>query len=62
MFLLRLLAILTLIAVGAGVAAYCFTRQPRYLHFSWRVFRYALMLGLLVFALLALERLAVIPL
>lgn len=62
MFLLRILAVLTVIAVAAGVVAYVFTRQARYLDFSWRVFRYSLMLALLIFALLVLERVAVIPL
>jgi len=62
LFLLRILAVLTVIAVATGVVAYLFTRQPRYLSFSWRVFRYSLMLALLIFALLVLERVAVIPL
>lgn len=62
MFLLRILAVLTVIAVAAGVVAYVFTLQARYLSFSWRVFRYSLMLALLIFALLVLERVAVIPL
>ncbi len=62
MFLLRILAVLTVIAAAAGVVAYLFTRQPRFLSFSWRVFRYSLMLALLIFALLVLERVAVIPL
>ena len=62
MFVLRLLGLLTLIAVGAGVAAYALTRNPKYLNFSWRVFRYAVVVALLVFALLILERVAIIPL
>ncbi len=62
MWLLRLLAILTLISVAAGFVAYLLTRNPRYLAFSWRVFRYALIVALLLFALLILERVAIIPL
>ena len=62
MFLLRILAVLVVIAVGGGVVAYLMTRQQKYLHFSWRVFRYSLIVALLVFALMALERIAVIPL
>lgn len=61
MWLLRLLGILTLIAVGGGLVAYVLTRNPKYVHFSWRVFRYAVVVALLVFALLILERVAVIP-
>ena len=62
MGLMRLLAVLTLIAVGGGVAAYLLTQNPKYIQFSWRVFRYSLIVALLFFALLILERVAVIPL
>ena len=61
MWLLRLLAVLTLIAVAGGVVTYLLTRNPWYLQFSWRLFRYALLVALLVFSLLILERVAVIP-
>jgi hypothetical protein len=61
MWLLRLLGILTLLIVGGGVGAYLLTGNSKYLRFSWRVFRYAVMVALLVFALLILERFAVIP-
>lgn len=61
MWLLRLLAVLTLIAVAGGVVAFLLTRNQRYLAFSWRLFRYALIIALFVFALMILERVAVIP-
>jgi hypothetical protein len=61
MWLLRLLAVLTLIAVVVGVASYLLTRNPKYLRFAWRLFRYALIVALLVFSLLIIERVAVIP-
>ena len=61
MWLLRLLGILTVIAVSGGIAAFFLTRNAWYLQFSWRLFRYALIVALLVFALLILERIAVIP-
>lgn len=60
MWLLRLLAVLTLLAVIVGVAAYLLTRNRWYLQFSYRLFRYAVVVALLVFALLILERVAVI--
>ena len=62
MFILRLIAVLVVIAVGGGVVAYLLTRDRKYLAFSWRVFRYSLIVALLVFVLLVLERVAVIPL
>lgn len=61
MWLLRLLGVLTAIAVAGGFAAYLLTRDPRYLHFSWRLFRYAVFVALAFFALLILERVAIIP-
>lgn len=60
MWLLRLLAVLTVLVVIVGMAAYLLTRNPWYLQFSWRLFRYAVVVALLVFALLILERFAVI--
>ena len=57
MLLLRLLGILVLLGVGAAVALFLCTRNARYLDWAWRIFRYALMVALLIFALLALERL-----
>jgi len=61
MWLLRLLAVLTVLTVAGGVAAFLLTRNPKYLQFSWRLFRYAVIVALLVFAMLILERVAVIP-
>lgn len=62
MWLLRLLAVLTLLAVAVGVSAYLLTRNSWYLQVSWRLFRYAVLVALLVFALLILERVAAIAL
>lgn len=62
MLILRLLAVVVVLAVAGGVIAYLLTRNRKYLAFSWRVFRYSLIVALLVFALLILERVAVIPL
>ena len=62
MWVLRLLGVLTAIAVSGGVLAYLLTRNPKYLQFSWRLFRYAIFVALLMFGLLILERVAIIPL
>ena len=59
MLLLRLLAVLVGIGISASVFAYFFTRQPRYLALAWRLFRYALIMALVFFALLILERVLV---
>lgn len=62
MWMLRLLAVILVIAVGAGIMLYVFTGNRAYLSFSWRLFRYGVVFALLVFALLFVERLAIIPL
>jgi hypothetical protein len=61
MWLLRVLAVLLVIAIGAGLLVYTFTGDRRYLQLSGRLFRYGVIVGLIVFALLILERVAVIP-
>jgi hypothetical protein len=57
--LLRIVGILTVIAIGAGILAYLFTRDPRYLSLSGRIAKYALIFILAVFALMILERVAI---
>lgn len=61
MLMLRLLAILSVIAVGGGFFAFVLTGKRSYLSFSWKVLRYSLIVGLVLFALLAMERLLVLP-
>lgn len=61
MLMLRLLAILSVIAIGGGFFAFVLTGERRYLSFSWKVLRYSLIVGLVLFALLAMERLLVLP-
>ncbi len=60
MLLLRIVGILAAIAIGAGIVAYLFTRDRKYLRLSWRIAKYALIFALVLFALLAFERLIVI--
>lgn len=59
MFLLRIVGLLAVVVIGAGIVAWLFTRDRRYLALSWRVAKYALIFVLALFALLALERLIV---
>ncbi|HEY5762627.1 MAG TPA: hypothetical protein VIS73_05435 [Rhodocyclaceae bacterium] len=62
MLILRLLAVVTILLVAGGVVGYFMTGNQRYLRFSWRVFITAAAIALAAFALLAIERMAVIPL
>lgn len=59
MLLLRIVGILTAIAIGAGILAFLLTGQRRWLGISWRIAKYALIFALVLFALLAFERLIV---
>ncbi|MFN3883324.1 MAG: hypothetical protein ACK4Q4_01020 [Rhodocyclaceae bacterium] len=59
MFFLRIVGILAAIAIGAGIIAFLFTGERRYLAFSWRIAKYALLFALVLFSLLAFERLLV---
>ena len=60
MLFLRVVGILAAIAIGAGILAFLFTGERRYLGLAWRIAKYALIFALVLFALLALERLMVI--
>ena len=61
MWLLRLLAVVLVVAIGAGLLIYVITGNRNYLAFSWRLFRYGIVFALLIFALMFIERLAIIP-
>lgn len=61
MYVLRLLAVVLVIAIGAGILLSLVTGDRRYLAFSWKLFRYGVVFALLVFGLMILERVAVIP-
>ena len=59
MFVLRLLALLSAAAIVGSLLSYGLTRDRKYLGWSWLVFRFAVLLGLLAMTFLVLERLAV---
>ena len=61
MWLLRVLAAILVIAIGAGLLIYTQSGNRYYLTLSWRLFRYGIVLALVVFALMFVERLALIP-
>ena len=61
MWLLRLLAVILVVVIGAMLVAYMLTGNRNYLAFAWRLFRYGIVFALLVFGLLIIERVAVIP-
>ena len=60
MLLIRIVAFLTVITIGAGIVAYLFTRDRRYLQLSGRVAKWALIFVLIVLSLMFLERVIVL--
>lgn len=60
MLLLRIVGILTAIAIGSGIVAWLFTRDTAYLRLSIRIAKGALVFALAVLALMALERLIIL--
>ncbi len=57
MFLLRLLGLLALVAIGVCLGLYVWTREPRYLRMGWRIVLAAVAFALALMALYAIERL-----
>ena len=60
MLLLRVLGVLVAITVGAGIVAFLFTRDRRFLRLAWQIAKYSLIFALLVLALMFLERVIVL--
>lgn len=61
MWLLRLLAVILVLTMGAGFLLYVLTGKREFLNFSWRLLRYGIIFALIVFALMIIERVAIIP-
>ncbi len=60
MVILRLLAMLAVIAIGGAAVLYLFTRERKYLNFAWLTGKAVLVIALVFFGLMILERLAVL--
>lgn len=60
MLLLRIVAMLTVIAIGSGIVAFLVTRDQRYLRLAGRLAKYALIFALAVLSLFFLERVIVL--
>lgn len=60
MLLLRIVGVLALIVIGAGIVAFLFTGDRRYLGLAGRVAKWSLVFVAVVFALMFLERVIVL--
>jgi hypothetical protein len=56
MLLMRLLLGLGLISIAVGVGVYFITGDKRWLRFSWQLFKFGLVLGLVVAAVFTVGR------
>jgi nucleoside recognition membrane protein YjiH len=57
---LRIVAYVAVILIGASLAAFLVTRDRRFLRFAWQIVKYGLVFAGVVLALFAVERLAVL--
>ena len=60
MLLVRIVAIATAVAIGVTVLLWALSGERKWLRLSWRLFRYAVFLILLVLMLFLAERLLVV--
>ena len=60
MLLLRIAGFLTAITIGAGIVAYLFSGDRRYLRLSGQVAKWALVFVLVILSLMFLERIIII--
>lgn len=60
MLLLRIIGILTVIAMGSGVVAWIFTGDKAYLRLVFRIAKGALLFALALLVLMAAERLIIL--
>ena len=58
MLILRILGALLVIAIGTSTAVYLVTKDRRWLGFSWQILKLGIIILLIFFALLVLERFA----
>ncbi len=59
MLVLRIVALLAVIAIGVSVMAWVFTGNRKFLRVAWRVFQFSLAAVLIFLALMFFERLLV---
>lgn len=59
MFLLRVVAVLAVVAIGAAILLWLYTRDAKYLTWAWRIGKATLFFTLAVLLLFAAERLII---
>jgi hypothetical protein len=60
MLALRVIGLLVVLIIGASVVTFLVTQDRRWLRFALQVFKYGILIALLIVGLLALERVFVV--
>ncbi len=60
MLLLRILGFLLLIVIGGSIVMFVLTKDRRYLTFTRQVIKYGIILAIVVFAFMVLERVVLV--
>ncbi|HUL41291.1 MAG TPA: hypothetical protein VLV32_05230 [Burkholderiales bacterium] len=60
MVILRFMAFVGLITIALSIAMWLFTRNPRYLNFTWQLVKFLVVFAVVVMALFVLERLILV--
>ena len=60
MFILRVLGFIVLITIGASLVTFLLTKNRRYLTFAWQVFKYGMVMAIVVLAFIVFERLVLV--
>ncbi len=59
MLFLRILAVVSVLTIGASLVVFLVTRDRRWLRFAVQVLKYAVIVALMIVGLMALERMLV---
>ena len=60
MLVLRIVGFLVLIAIGASFVMYLLTRNRRYVTFAWQVFKYGMVMAIIVLTFIVFERVVLV--
>ena len=60
MLVLRIVGFLVLITIGASLVMYLFTKNRRYVTFAWQVFKYGMVMAIVVLTFILFERMVLV--
>jgi hypothetical protein len=60
MFVLRILGFFVVATIGASLLTYLITKNRRYVTFAWQIFKYGIMMAIIVLTFILFERLILV--